>query len=260
MVTPDPTEARIPDFSPNMWKNGFTIRYRSPGSSPAIPSQSLLTHSVRPCVWTTPLGVPVVPEVNRMSDGSSGRTAAARRPTSSRATGSSAPFEVLPTDGRCPSRAVSNHDRLEVRKIHSRPVEQRHVVDSEKVGDGDEDAGVAAGQDVTRLGAFEPGVDRDQRPANLPDAQGGDDPPHAVEGPDRHPVSGINPRRHQGRRESPGLVDELDVSEPGVTVDDRQPIPEPGCVRGHLRDGPPPHGARRHGHRAPIVVAAPTGA
>ncbi len=35
-------------------------------------TQSVATRSVRPWVMTTPLGTPVVPEVNRMSDGSSG--------------------------------------------------------------------------------------------------------------------------------------------------------------------------------------------
>ncbi len=42
-------------------------------------TQSLATVSVRPWVMTTPLGTPVVPEVKRMSEGSSGPSAALRR-------------------------------------------------------------------------------------------------------------------------------------------------------------------------------------
>ena len=45
-------------------------------------TQSVATISVRPCVMTTPLGTPVVPEVKRMSEGSSGPSAARRRRTS----------------------------------------------------------------------------------------------------------------------------------------------------------------------------------
>ena len=50
-------------------------------------TQSVATISVRPCVMTTPFGTPVVPEVKRMSDGSSGPSAALRRSTSARAAG-----------------------------------------------------------------------------------------------------------------------------------------------------------------------------
>ncbi len=48
-------------------------------------TQSVATVTVRPCVMTTPLGTPVVPEVKRMSDASSGPRAALRRRTSERA-------------------------------------------------------------------------------------------------------------------------------------------------------------------------------
>ena len=50
-------------------------------------TQSVATISVRPCVITTPFGTPVVPEVKRMSEGSSGLSAALRRSTSARAAG-----------------------------------------------------------------------------------------------------------------------------------------------------------------------------
>ena len=54
-------------------------------------TQSVATMSVRPCVMTTPLGTPVVPEVKRMSEGSSGPSAALRRSTSARAAGVAVP-------------------------------------------------------------------------------------------------------------------------------------------------------------------------
>ena len=82
MVAPALTAARMPAFNPNMWKYGLTIRYRSSASSSVMATQSAATRVVPPWVWTTPLGVPVVPEVNRMSQGSSGVTAAERRATS----------------------------------------------------------------------------------------------------------------------------------------------------------------------------------
>ena len=47
-------------------------------------TQSVATMRVRPCVMTTPFGTPVVPDVKRMSEGSSGPSAALRRATSVR--------------------------------------------------------------------------------------------------------------------------------------------------------------------------------
>ena len=44
----------MPAFSPNMWKYGLTIRYRSSARRPVIATQSVATRSVRPWVWTTP--------------------------------------------------------------------------------------------------------------------------------------------------------------------------------------------------------------
>ena len=103
MVTPADTDVRIPDFSPNMWKYGFTCRYRSPGTRPVIAIQSIATASVRLCVDTTPLGTPVVPDVKRMSDRSSGVTADARRSTSvrprSRARSRKPPQSSVPSGG-----------------------------------------------------------------------------------------------------------------------------------------------------------------
>ncbi len=74
----------MPAFNPNMWKNGLTMRYRSSVLRPVIATQSLATHRVRPWVMTTPLGTPVVPEVNRMSDGSEGPSSEHRWSTCTR--------------------------------------------------------------------------------------------------------------------------------------------------------------------------------
>ena len=79
-------------------------------------TQSVATISVRPCVMTTPLGTPVVPEVKRMSDGSSGPSAALRRshlgPGGRRGSGE----EVPPRHARGRVRAArGDDDRLECR-------------------------------------------------------------------------------------------------------------------------------------------------
>ena len=62
-------------------------------------TQSVATGSVRPWVITTPLGTPVVPEVKRMSEGSSGPSAALRRSDLGQGLGVARPDEVLPADG-----------------------------------------------------------------------------------------------------------------------------------------------------------------
>ena len=64
-------------------------------------TQSVATISVRPCVMTTPFGTPVVPEVKRMSEGSSGPSAARRRSTSDREA-AVAPARKSRHDTACP--------------------------------------------------------------------------------------------------------------------------------------------------------------
>ena len=72
-------QARMPALKPNVWKNGFTTRYLSPGPSPAQSAQARATPRDRSCEVIAPLLRPVVPEVNMMSLTSPGRTAPARR-------------------------------------------------------------------------------------------------------------------------------------------------------------------------------------
>jgi hypothetical protein len=72
-------QARMPALKPNVWKNGFTTRYRSAGVSCAHSAQARATPSDRSCDVIAPLLRPVVPEVNMMSLTSPGRTAPARR-------------------------------------------------------------------------------------------------------------------------------------------------------------------------------------
>jgi hypothetical protein len=52
MAAPLATQARIPAFSPSMWKYGLTMRYRSSGPRPVIATQSVATQRVRPWVMT----------------------------------------------------------------------------------------------------------------------------------------------------------------------------------------------------------------
>ncbi len=71
-------QARIPALSPNEWKNGLMIRYRSSARKPTTPlhSQKARMEAAWPII--APFGAPVVPEVKRMSHMSSPATAAAR--------------------------------------------------------------------------------------------------------------------------------------------------------------------------------------
>ena len=79
-------------------------------------TQSVATVSVRPCVMTTPFGTPVVPEVKRMSDGSSGPSAALRRSTSARDAGVAVAEEVAPRHGATGRRPRGDDDGLERRE------------------------------------------------------------------------------------------------------------------------------------------------
>ena len=69
----------MPALKPNVWKNGFTTRYLSPGPSRAHSAHARATPRDRSCEVIAPLLRPVVPEVNMMSLTSPGRTVAARR-------------------------------------------------------------------------------------------------------------------------------------------------------------------------------------
>ena len=133
--------------------------------------------------------------------------------------------EVVPGDGPLGDGVAGpragDHDRgRQVGEVDARGGERGDVVDPEEVGDGHQGPGAAAADDVDGLGALEPGVDRDERGARFPQAEGGDDPAHAVGRPDRHPVAGLDARRDQPGAEGPGRVLQLGEAQRHVAVDD----------------------------------------
>src|SRR5215469_12318974 len=73
-VIPRIIDAITPALYPKIWKNGFTIRYRSPRCVPASSFHSAYSRSVGACGIITPLGRPVVPDVKTMSATSSAAT------------------------------------------------------------------------------------------------------------------------------------------------------------------------------------------
>ena len=93
-------------------------------------TQSVATRTVRPWVWTTPLGTPVVPEVNRMSDGSS------------EVDGGGSPFdlgpggvggaghEAIPRLGPVRRRSPGHHDGGQIGKVDAGFAQHGHVVDA----------------------------------------------------------------------------------------------------------------------------------
>ena len=164
-----------------------------------------------------------------MSDGSSGPTASRRRSTSASASASRPGEEVVPAR-RCRRRhrPAGDHDRCPG-SGSSTPVAAQHgdVVGAEEVGDGHQDPGPAAAQDVRRLDALEPGVDRHQRrrrPGSRPSAAITHS--RAVERPDRDPVAGPDAGLDQRGRERARGLEQLGVRKPGLAVDNGRPIGE----------------------------------
>ena len=87
---------------------------------------------------------------------------------------------------------TSQHDGvLEVGQVVA--VEHRHVVVAEEAVDGDQDAGPALGEDVGRLSALVPGVDRHDHAARRLQPEQGDDPLVDVGRPDGHAVARADP-------------------------------------------------------------------
>ena len=82
--------------------------------------------------------------------------------------------------------------------------EQRRVVGVEEPAHREQHAGAAAREDVRRLGAPEPRVDRDEHAARGRHAERGDDPLERVRRPHRDPVAALDARREERAR---GVVD-----------------------------------------------------
>ena len=100
-------------------------------------------------------------------------------------------------------RVAAEHDGvLEVRQVVA--LEHGDVVVAEEAVDGHEDAGPALGEDVRRLGALVPGVDRHHDAAGRLQPEQGDDPLLDVGRPDRHAVTAARsrPRRTPARPRS----------------------------------------------------------
>ena len=145
--------------------------------------------------------------------------------------------------------SVRDHDGLQVGKLGADVVEHRDVVRAEEVRDGDQHAGAAPGEDVGRLDAFEPGVDRHEDGTGLEDPEHGHDPLGAVEGPDRHPVARLDAGGHERRAEGPSLLGELGVGQPGRAVDDGEPLAAPRRGGGRHRRNAVPAAVAPLAHR-----------
>ncbi len=213
-------------------------------------AQARATASDCRCAVIAPLLRPVVPEVNRMSLTSPGRTAAARLSAalagtaSARASrsaqpitpaaapfpgpGSAAPGIGTRTTSRsCPGRAgPATGERSAAVSFrggaarHAGGISFRCVTQGvqpvgpeEPVGD-DQYGRAAPGDHVERLGPGEPGADRDQRGTGGQRAERGKHPVMRVRGPDRHTVPGGHALGHQRPRDNGALLMKLVITDP----------------------------------------------
>ena len=91
IVAPLMNDARMPAFNPNAWKNGLMIKYRSPVRRPTTSAHESYARMLAEWKSIAPFGRPVVPDVKRMSQRSSGCTAALRVSSSPASTSSARP-------------------------------------------------------------------------------------------------------------------------------------------------------------------------
>ena len=158
-------------------------------------TQSVATISVRPCVITTPFGTPVVPEVKRMSEGSSGPERGAPSIDLGASGRGWRSQEDLPRQRRTARLPLGDDDRLQRRQRGVGTLEHGDVVRPEEVGHGHEDTGTAAGEDDGRLGTLEARVDGHQDGAGGQKAERRHRPLDAVAAPDGHAVARLDSRR-----------------------------------------------------------------
>jgi hypothetical protein len=159
-------------------------------------TQSVATRRVRPWVMTTPLGRPVVPEVKRMSDGSSGPSPGPRSPRPARVGG---PTQEPPTTRCRRVPAPGHHDGRQVGQLATSGGPQHgDVVGVEEVGDRDQHLGLGSAQGCRPLRRPLKRVlmGTSTHPA-MRQAEQGHHPLDAVERPDGHPVAGLDAGRHQ---------------------------------------------------------------
>ena len=111
--------------------------------------------------------------------------------------------EVVPRHVALVGAATEHDDLLEVGE-GGEVTEGLDVVGVEEVGDGEQQPGPGAVQDVCRLVALEAGVERHENRADAVDGRAGDDPLGAVRRPDGYSVTGLDAGGDQGPA---GLVD-----------------------------------------------------
>ena len=179
-----------------------------------------------------------------MSDTSSGVSAATRASTS-------AGVDACRRRPRSPPRRSHRRARRRAAPPCARgagrswPSSIADVVVAEEAVDGDEHAGAAAVEEVGRLGALVPGVDRHDHAAGGLQAEHGDDPLPHVGRPDRHAVARLEPGGDERAAGVDDRVAELPEGQPHVAVDQRLGVAEALGGRAH-----------EAGRGAPLEVAA----
>ena len=180
-------------------------------------------------VVAAPLGYPVVPEVKIRSETSSGWTSAAlaavvegmtdcpaARNSRSPTTGTRDGWRAR-RGGLC---AVSQEDDP-TQRAYVLFLQQRGVVGAQEAADRDQGLCAGAAHDVGGLTALESCVQRDQDRATPQQAKRRKHPLGAVGRPDGDPVTGLDPRRHEGPGVAVHLLPQLREGQPHVTVDER---------------------------------------
>ena len=140
-----------------------------------------------------------MPDVKRMSETVSPVVAASRAAISAVVDVRAAGEEPVPGE-RALGRVAAQHDDRVERRHRVAPREQVDVVGVEEVGDGEQQLGVRAVEDVRRFVALEPRVHRHDHAAGAVDAERGDDPLGDVGRPDRDAVAGLDAGRDERAR------------------------------------------------------------
>ena len=159
-VAPVMRQSIHPALYPKQWKNGGTMRSRSPSRKPKCVPQLSKARRLCACVSSTPLGRPVVPDVNMMSATSSPSIASIRAIAASSSTASPPARNARERLG-VSSRITRQHHHAAGRgELGVGVGEQLDVVDPEEAVDGEQHASAALPQHVRGFVAFEPRVDR----------------------------------------------------------------------------------------------------
>ena len=160
----------------------------------------------------------MVPDVNRMSQRSSGCTASAVGERLGAVDVVRATDELLPRHAARRHHAA-HHDGLldALGALGAR--EQLDVVGVEEVGDREQPRRAGDADRVARLVALEAGVERDHDAAHRVAAERGDDPLPDVGRPDRHAVTGLHSAGDHGPGGVVDVLGELREREPELAVD-----------------------------------------